>query len=393
VRRFRKLVLIALPATLAAMLLMALLIEGWVRLSWDDKRGTPGFLVSHPIRGQRLGFNYQGWFAGVPVRTNSLGFRSEREDAIARKPNTFRILVLGDSVTFGHGAVHDYPSLLETQLKQWRPEVDWQVWNLGVPGYNTSQELSYLLEVAPRYAPDLVIVGFFINDIIGNQPAPSPSTLRNAASGALSFLQQHVYSMEFYKRVALTAAWRLSGSDDYRRRFENLESEERMSATLSEVEAAQQQAITPFERFSDTEVAAMRCVGGMPPSAKDLAELQSQPDWPAFVNAVRAFQDLDRKRAYRIMFFLNLIPPVCPDGDYFYDGKSIEHEYFVKLFSESGTPTVSAYPAFLHVRPSQMPRAEAHAIGNANQLKAEAVFKQLQQRLAAELPAAPNEVR
>jgi hypothetical protein len=137
----------------------------------------------------------------------------------------------------------------------------------------------------------------------------------------------------------------------------------------------------------------MRCVGGMPPSAEDLAELQAQPDWPAFVNAVRAFQDLDRKRTYRIMFFLNLVPPVCPDGDFFYDGKSIEHDYFVKLFSESGTPTVSAYPAFLHVRPSQMPRAEAHAIGNANQLKAEALFEQLQSRLAAELPAVANGVR
>ena len=47
------------------------------------------------------------------------------------------------------------------------------------------------------------------------------------------------------------------------------------------------------------------------------------------------------------MFFLNLVPPVCPDGDFFYDGKSIEHEYFARLFSEAGTPTVSAYPAFL----------------------------------------------
>ena len=392
-RRFRKLIVIALPATLAAAMLMAVLIEGWVRMSWDTTRGRPGFLVSHPIRGQRLGFNYQGWFAGVPVRTNALGFRSDRADTIAKGPNTFRILVLGDSVTFGHGAVHDYPSLLEAQLKRWRPEIDWQVWNLGVPGYNTSQELSYLLDVAPRYAPDLVIVGFFINDIIGNEPAPSPSMVRNAASRTLSFLQQHLYSMEFYKRVALTAAWRLSGSDNYRRRFENLESEERMSATLTEVEAAQQQAITPFDRFSESDVAALRCVGGMPPSAKDLAELQAQPDWPAFVDAVRAFQELERRRNYRIMFFLNLVPPVCPDGDYFYDGKSIEHEYFVTLFSENGTPTVSAYPAFLRVRPTQMPRAEAHSIGNANQLKAETLFAYLQGHLAAELPAGRNEVR
>ena len=31
--------------------------------------------------------------------------------------------------------------IVEQKLKAWRPDVDWQVWNLAVPGYNTSQEL------------------------------------------------------------------------------------------------------------------------------------------------------------------------------------------------------------------------------------------------------------
>ena len=30
-----------------------------------------------------------------------------------------------------------------------------------MPGYNTSQELAHLLEVGPRFQPDLVVVGFF----------------------------------------------------------------------------------------------------------------------------------------------------------------------------------------------------------------------------------------
>jgi len=380
----RKIFFIAIPAAFVALLLMAVGVEAWVRMSWDDRRGTPGFLVSHPTRGQRLGINYDGWFAGVPVKTNALGFRSTRADVLEKDPNTFRILLLGDSVTFGHGAVHDYPSLLESELKKWRGDVDWQVWNLGVPGYNTSQELTYLREVGPLSAPDLVIVGFYINDIIGNAPAPSPSIVRTSSSRALAFLQEHWYSTEFYKRIALTAAWRMSGSEGFRRRFDNLESEEKMSAKLGEVEAAREQAITPFDRFSEAEAAALKCAGGMPPSAKDLAELQSQPDWPAFVESVRGFQAVDRTREYRIVFFLNLVPPVCPDGDFFYDGKSIEHEYFLKLFSAAGTPTVSVYPAFLRVRPSQMPRAEAHAIGNANQLKAETLFAYLRDMLSQE---------
>ena len=88
--------------------------------------------------------SYDGWFAGVPVRINNLGFRDPREYPLEKPPGTFRILVLGDSVTFGHGSLYEttYPYLLEQRLKQWRPSVNWQVWNLGVPGYNTRQELA-----------------------------------------------------------------------------------------------------------------------------------------------------------------------------------------------------------------------------------------------------------
>ena len=374
--RVKRLVLLSVPAAVISGLLFAVLIEAWVRLSWDEKKGTPGFFVSDPVRGQRLGENYDGWFAGVPVHTNNLGFRSTRDYDLKKAANTFRILVLGDSVTFGHGALHDYPSLLESLLKKWKPGIDWQVWNLGVPGYNTSQELAHLRELGPAYQPDLVIVGFFLNDIIGNQPPSTPGVLRRTASRTLAVLQRNWYSVELYKRVALTAAWRLSGSDASRLRFENLESEERVLASTGMLAESARQQITPFTRFTDAEVSARPCMEGMKPSAKDLAEIQARPDWPPFVDAVRGFQDLNRQGAYKVMFFLNVIPPVCPDGDFFYDGKSIEHDYFVQLFG-NGTLAVSAYPAFLPVKPSEMPLAEAHAIGNANQLKAETLASYL----------------
>jgi len=376
----RRLIILSLPASIISGLLFAILVEAWVRLSWDERRGTPGFFVSDPVRGQRLGENYDGWFAGVPVRTNNLGLRAVRDYDLRKQPNTFRILVLGDSVTFGHGAVHDYPSLLESLLKQWRPGTDWQVWNLGVPGYNTSQELAQLVELGPAYQPDLVIVGFYINDIIGNQAPAAPGLARQAGSRALAFLQRHWYSVEFYKRVVLTAAWQLSGSEASRLRFDNLESEERMQASNGTLAESARQQVTPFSRFGEADLAAHACPDGMKPSAKDLAEIQARPDWAEFVAAVRGFQDLNRQGAYNVMFFLNLIPPVCPDGDFFYDGKSIEHEYFVRLFG-NGTPAVSAYPEFLRVKPSEMPLAEAHAIGNANQLKAEVLLDHLKQTL------------
>ena len=375
--RLRRFLFVSVPALVVSALVMAVLIEGWVRFTWDPKRGSPGFFVTDATRGQRLGANYDGWFAGVPVKTNALGFRATRDFDLKKGPKTFRILVLGDSVTFGHGAVHDYPSLLQGLLEKARPDVEWQVWNLGVPGYNTSQELAHLLEVGPAYHPDLVIVGFFINDIIGNVPVPHRGVAARAAAGGLAFLQQHWYSFELYKRIILTAAWRLSGTAASRSRFESLESEEQATIHLDALAESSKQQITPFDQLSEAAAAAQQCTEGMRPSAKDLADMEAQPDWPAFLDAVHGFQKLNREGAYKIVFFLNLIPPACSGDDFFYDGKSIEHAFFLKLFSDAA-PTVSAYPAFLRVKPSQMPLAEAHAIGNANELKAEILFQFLQ---------------
>ncbi len=42
-----------------------------------------------------------------------------------------------------------------------------------------------------------------------------------------------------------------------------------------------------------------------------------------------------------------------------------------------GSPAVSSTRAFLHRRPSQMPGADGHSIGNANRVKADVLFEYL----------------
>ena len=120
-----------------------------------------------------------GWLpattAGLPAcrcTSTRWAFAIAATIPLDKPPDTFRILVLGDSVTFGHGTLDDttYPYLLEQRLRGWRPDVNWEVWNLGVPGYNTRQELAYLKEIGPRAQPDLVMVGFF--------PTISPAGMR-----------------------------------------------------------------------------------------------------------------------------------------------------------------------------------------------------------------------
>jgi hypothetical protein len=366
----------------------ALVVEVWVRRSWDARKGEPGFFLSDAVRGQRLAAGYDGWFAGVPVHINSLELRDPREYDLAKKPNTFRILFLGDSVTFGHGSVyeHTYPYLIEQRLKAWRPDVDWQVWNAAVPGYNTSQELAHLLEVGDRFRPDLVVVGFFDNDLIANQPIASPGRLHRLGVRLLSVARRHLYSLELYKRIYLTLVWKQSGSSEYRRRLEHLGTEEALLAN-SDASAAPEQRLTPYDRLTDDQVRQVNCVYGMTPNPDTVRAIERDPGFPAWLDSVRGFQRLAREGRYRVVFFANDAPPICHDTestDLFYDGgsKAVDALY-LRILGE-GTPVVSSYDAFLHMRPSQMPNAAGHSVGNANVVKADVLFEFLRQSV---LPA------
>ena len=402
--RFAKLAAISLPATALALLLFAAGVEVWTRRHWNPAKGTPGFFLSDAARGQRLAPGYADWFAGVPVKINSLGFRDDREYALAKGPRTFRVLVLGDSVTFGHGSVyeHTYPYLVEQRLRAWRPDVDWQVWNAAVPGYNTSQELAQLLEIGPAFQPDLVIVGFFENDVVDNRFVAPPSAAARAASGTLSWLYRHVYSISLYKRAYLELAWRLSSSNSYRQRLQHVGAEAQLLEHVQSAQDLEDQRLTAFDRLDDRQLQAAGCAGaGLPPDVVDA--MRREPGWEAWLDAVRRLQRLRRDGVYRLMFFVNIAPLGCPTADVFYDGGSSRlNDFFLTTLGADGTPVVSAYDAFLHVRPSQMPDAGGHAVGNANVVKAEALFAYLRDvllpgiadgRAAGILRAAPESAR
>jgi lysophospholipase L1-like esterase len=100
------------------------------------------------------------------VTINSRGLR-EREIEPAKPAGTFRILCVGDSVTFGHWveAEEAYPRRLE-QVLQERSPGPVQVVNAGVPGYSPFQEHAWLEHQGWDYDPDLVVVGFVLNDVV-----------------------------------------------------------------------------------------------------------------------------------------------------------------------------------------------------------------------------------
>jgi hypothetical protein len=376
-RALRKFIAVSIPALSLAVILSMAAVEVWVRARWDDRRGTPGFYISDPVLGQRLAPGYDGWFAGVPVRINSLGFRDTRDYAIEKAPGTFRILVFGDSVTFGHGALSDttYPYLLEQRLKQWRPDVDWQVWNLGVPGYNTTQELAYLQRVGPLYKPDLAIVGFFENDLTDNDVSTEPGIGRRITSAVQGSMQRWLYSYELYKRIALTMRWRLTGGDD-RARIDALAGDEALTAPPADRRDEAAQRLSEVERYADFET--FDCGKLKPDPNRDRLATHlsaNTPSMAAWRRSVAELQRLHRDGVYRVAFFINMAPNLCPEADRYIDNGVLEDEAALKAILGNGTPVGSSVRAFMPYRPSQMPGASGHSYGNANRVKADALFE------------------
>ena len=101
-----------------------------------------------------------GWENGLS--TNAAGFR-DAPHADAKAPGAYRVLVLGDSFVFGSGVPQD--AILTRRLAA-HLGPGFEIVNLGVPGYGTDQELLTLRRWGRRLSPDLVLLGFFWNDIM-----------------------------------------------------------------------------------------------------------------------------------------------------------------------------------------------------------------------------------
>ena len=102
----------------------------------------------------------------VTYHINSWGYR-DLEHAWEKPPNTFRILLLGDSFTFGEGAQfeHAYPQLLVDRLASKRiDDRDIEIINMAVPGHNTDNQFTRYSSVQERLDPDLVILQWNTND-------------------------------------------------------------------------------------------------------------------------------------------------------------------------------------------------------------------------------------
>ena len=101
-------------------------------------------------------------------RINSLGIRSDREYTFDKPSGTIRIVGLGDSFTQGYevSVEESYLYQLEELLRAEGYPVE--IINLGVSGHGNAEQLIMLKEYGFRFEPDIVVVGYFQNDLNDN---------------------------------------------------------------------------------------------------------------------------------------------------------------------------------------------------------------------------------
>jgi hypothetical protein len=101
------------------------------------------------------------------VNSNSQGLRGTREYLLEPPTGVRRVLCIGDSFMFGENLSDEQtlPAQLEAVLNR---DGRWEVLNLAEHGYGTDQQWLRLRHQGFQYHADLVVVGFFEDDLSRN---------------------------------------------------------------------------------------------------------------------------------------------------------------------------------------------------------------------------------
>lgn len=187
--------------------LVLLLVCGEIAVRlWDGARGGTGSLYDYVVpAGSRFKMR-AGASVLVPERYGDIRYRINRagyRDDDPR-PGRRRIVVLGDSVSFGLGVQQEeiWPSLLERRLQREGLQPD-AVENLAVWAYNTADEADALREDGLPLRPELVILQFYMNDFsIAPPPAPGAPQPAPALGQRLTSLKNRLlFSSALYRRL------------------------------------------------------------------------------------------------------------------------------------------------------------------------------------------------
>lgn len=127
-----------------------------------------GYFINNEFYGYGLAKDFKGNYSQpeftISIDTNSDGLRDVEHTEVG---NSFKILALGDSFTFGVGVELDetYLSLLEKMLSDNKKGKNYKIIKAGVVGYSTYNERIYLEKKGLNYNSDMVIIQFWWDDL------------------------------------------------------------------------------------------------------------------------------------------------------------------------------------------------------------------------------------
>ena len=138
----------------------------WIRAHQHSTRLEYAFDIYDPTKGWLPKPNLRdvSVFGNKILNTNSRGIRGKTEYSYGKHENNVRILLLGDSFTFGD-EVSDNDTYAH-YLQEMIPGAE--IINMGVHGYGHDQMLILLEEEGVKYKPDIVLLGFVPIDMSRN---------------------------------------------------------------------------------------------------------------------------------------------------------------------------------------------------------------------------------
>lgn len=131
-------------------------------LTSNTSEKFPNFYEPKPNSSETASLKFMGaeYDYLVKYQINSDGMNQLKNFPIKKERETFRIVTLGDSFTFGENVntFENYPSVLQRILdKECSSQTKFEVLNLGVSGYDIQYSIERLKNRGLKYEPDLVL--------------------------------------------------------------------------------------------------------------------------------------------------------------------------------------------------------------------------------------------
>ncbi len=159
-------ILLLFISVIVGLVFSELIFRSFLNVKYQFKEKLPGMRI-YPFPG--LAYDMEEC-KECTIKINSLGLRGG-EISIAKPEGTVRILIIGDSATFGAGVEKDeetIPGRLGKRLKD-EPYIEnmkFEVINGGIPGYDIQEIYLHYKYKLKQLKSDIVIYNFFPNDFL-----------------------------------------------------------------------------------------------------------------------------------------------------------------------------------------------------------------------------------